>query len=657
MNINDLASWLLTYLVHSTVLLGAAWLASRALGDRRLALQEILLRTALVGGLLTSGLQLILGMQPLAGALSVGQFAANPNHAVGAAAVTAVEIGQSVSEIVPLPESTTTLSGTMAGAMLALWAAGSLLALISLGRSIQDLRRLLKTRRAHPAGRILERLANAMGLRQPVRLSTSKAIAVPFATGIRKPEICCPERVCDLAIEHQTGLFAHELAHLARRDPAWQLLYRLGEAVFVLQPLNRLIRRRLEEIAEHLTDERAVACTGNRLGLARCLVVVAHWGSSSQIGIPATAFASGPRLDQRVRRLLAGGTGEDPAPGWATPLAIALLIAAAVTLPFVAAGPVDAEAFSDVPTEVVTKTWSDAQDVPQSPPPPAPPEAAARTDEPEPPPRAPMVDPEPETVPEPRMAPEVNAEPEVLMVPEPVVAPEPVTVPEPDTVLEAPTTPESATAPESDVSPTPATHPAPATPPSQASPRTEHPSPEEREARRTYESERRSYERKAREMDEARVRAEAKERSSAERSQAMATREAERAQALQSRRQEQAERSAERAAIAEARAQPRTRESQERAQELANRARSDEHRTELRQLREAEAALRSEQRRIAAEARAREHAAENLERAQRRAEERARMLEDQARRLAEQSEAERQAAEEQQRLEAEKEKK
>ena len=62
--------------------------------------------------------------------------------------------------------------------LLFVWVIGSLLALFVLGRSILDLRRLLKTRRFRPTGRLLDRLASAMGLRRPVRLSTSAAIAV-----------------------------------------------------------------------------------------------------------------------------------------------------------------------------------------------------------------------------------------------------------------------------------------------------------------------------------------------------------------------------------------------------------------------------------------------------------------------------------------------
>jgi len=71
MNTTIITSWLLTYLVHSTILLGAAWLASRLLADRRLALQETLLRTALIGGLLTTTLQVGVGVEPIGGALAI----------------------------------------------------------------------------------------------------------------------------------------------------------------------------------------------------------------------------------------------------------------------------------------------------------------------------------------------------------------------------------------------------------------------------------------------------------------------------------------------------------------------------------------------------------------------------------------------------------
>lgn len=365
MSTATITTWMLTYLVHSTILLGAAWLVARFLGDRRLALQEILLRTALVGGLLTATLQVGLGVEPVGGSLAIADLSAVEVVATSEDPTASIATGESTFS--PMPAARSPQRGIWPVALLTLWGLGSTLALMVLGRSILDLRRLLKTRRFRPTGRLLDRLAVAMGLRKTVRLSTSAAIAVPFATGINKPEICCPERVGDLAFDHQKSLFAHELAHLARRDPAWQLVYRIGEALLFLQPLNRIVRRRLEEIAEHLTDERAVACTGNRLGLARCLVVVAHWGVADSPGVPATAFAAGPRLDRRVKRLISGTIGQHRSTRWTAPLLGAMLFGSVLLLPAVTPTAVHANLTPTGSDAATVQPWSPAKPAPETP--------------------------------------------------------------------------------------------------------------------------------------------------------------------------------------------------------------------------------------------------------------------------------------------------
>jgi hypothetical protein len=50
------AAWLLTYVIHSTLLLGAAWLASSRL-IRSNVLRDLLWKAALVGGLITATAQ------------------------------------------------------------------------------------------------------------------------------------------------------------------------------------------------------------------------------------------------------------------------------------------------------------------------------------------------------------------------------------------------------------------------------------------------------------------------------------------------------------------------------------------------------------------------------------------------------------------------
>ena len=67
-----ISAWLLTYLLHSTIILSAALAASRLLGGRQLAVQETLLRTALVGGIVTASLQLGFGIVPAAGEVALG---------------------------------------------------------------------------------------------------------------------------------------------------------------------------------------------------------------------------------------------------------------------------------------------------------------------------------------------------------------------------------------------------------------------------------------------------------------------------------------------------------------------------------------------------------------------------------------------------------
>jgi beta-lactamase regulating signal transducer with metallopeptidase domain len=588
MSTATITSWLLTYLIHSTVLLGAAWLATRILGDRRLALQETLLRTALIGGLLTTTLQVGFGVEPVGGAMAIADFSQTEVVASGGSATTGVVASDIALSPTPAIRHQTLDSWPVA--LLSLWGLGSILALLVLGRSILDLRRLLKTRRFRSAGRLLDRLAAAMGLRQSVRLSTSAAIAVPFATGIRRPEICCPERVEDLAFEHQKSLFAHELAHLARRDPTWQLLYRLGEAILFLQPLNRLVRRRLEEIAEHLTDERAVACTGDRLGLARCLVVVAHWGVADSPGVPATAFASGPRLDRRVRHLISGTVGQHRNARWTAPLVIALVVGSVVLLPAIAPSSVHADVSPTGSDTVAAQTWSTSAAEPEAKPPaaPAPPVRLPSGDVPQP--VAPVTD----AAPAPDVVPRSTAKPRAVAAPAPAVEPSPATMPD------------------SKTEPAPPAPPATPEPPS----KTDEPAPEEPAQRERSEAEARTRERARALAAEARALAnQARElaREAAERSRLTdAEREKLRDEAREMRKQFEIE-------------------AREHARMAAERLRlTDVEREEMRRrFEELHAESRKQAREIAREAR-----------------EQTRELAEQARRLAQEAEAERQMEEE-----------
>ena len=224
-------------------------------------------------------------------------------------------------------------------ALGAAWAGLALLALARLAVAALRLRRLLHGRRPIAAGELAPgaaALGPALGLRAPVRLSAAERLSAPLATGVLRPEVCLPTRaVAELGADEQVALCAHELAHLARRDPAWILLARLAEAAAPVQPLNAWARRRLQDLAECLSDDLAVAASGRPLGLARSLVDVASWTLGERPFLPvaaAGALSARSRLGHRVERLMdTARTLERPRRLLLPAAAIAVLATALVT--------------------------------------------------------------------------------------------------------------------------------------------------------------------------------------------------------------------------------------------------------------------------------------------------------------------------------------
>ncbi len=331
-----LQSWLLTYVLHSTLLLGAVWLVARRLP---VAVQDTLWRTALVGGVLTATLQVAIGLEAFGGRMALP----DPEVVVVPPVETTVEVA--VDEPAPAampvqppapvaPQVTRTWSAYVPGIVGMLWGLGALIALVRFARARRTLRVRMAERSAISGGPLramLDRLTAGAGFARYVRLTHARGLASPVALGFVRREICLPRRAIDgLAPAHQEAMLAHELAHHLRADPLWLSLGRWIEAVFFFQPLNALANRRLRETAEILCDEWAVGATGRRRELAECLTVVAEWVIMAR-SLPLPAMAQrGATLERRVRRLL----DEDGAPARASgPLrAVAMLVPLAAVL-------------------------------------------------------------------------------------------------------------------------------------------------------------------------------------------------------------------------------------------------------------------------------------------------------------------------------------
>jgi hypothetical protein len=384
--------WLVTYLIHSTILLGLAWGLDRLLRGRP-HWQEPVWKMALIGGLLTATVQTGAGLRPWGGTVHVGAEPSTAMATTGFAGATsparemalpavavAVRVhapagmamndcngirptdqemfvwpaapagpaGFALAGLVPAdPAQPRPLAGSAPpafprwrGLVLGLWAAGALILLGALARSWLLLQRRLQGRRPLHGSEIdktLSRLASGSPQVHLPRLSASNQVAVPIAMGIMHPEICVPERVLyELSHEAQESLLAHELGHIVRRDPLWRLVCSVIGRALYFQPLNWVVARKLDACAELLSDDWAAERTAQPLSLAECLTAVARWATRPMHTLPAAVAITGASdLRQRIERLIRGESTACKArlSRWAWPAAWFVLTALTLLAP------------------------------------------------------------------------------------------------------------------------------------------------------------------------------------------------------------------------------------------------------------------------------------------------------------------------------------
>ncbi len=328
---NSVFAWLLTYVIHSTVLLGVAWLVTRR-GRLDPAASDLVWKVALLASLVTGTIQSRLELStpvatlPQVALLTPPAAATDPGRQPGVSQGTGTPANAETPGFRPgsawpsLPLVVVLLWGLIALASSLYYVARRL---ILVGR-LADRRPVA----GGPLASMLADLQRTSGYRRRVQLTMARTISSPVALGLS--EICVPElALSELGAEQQRSMLAHELAHLARRDSLWLAGASLIERVFFFQPLNRLARRELETTAEYLSDEWAMRKTGSAVSLAKCLATVAEWIQASPLGVPVAGLAERRSLlVSRIARLLDGGLRSSPASrrGWAVVAALGVVV-------------------------------------------------------------------------------------------------------------------------------------------------------------------------------------------------------------------------------------------------------------------------------------------------------------------------------------------
>ena len=197
-------------------------------------------------------------------------------------------------------------------AICLVWIIGAAIALGHL--AVQAVRLQLLRLRSSPVTdaavlRIVNDLAERAGLRAPILIASDTAPG-PLTGGFAKSFIVVPLRFLkSLGDAELEALFAHELIHVARRDNLWKLLSHVNCRVFFIQPLNRFARRQFELETEFVADEQAAQLLNHRVGLASCLCQLGEWlvapNDAAKLQPLATGMASfRSTLGKRVEILL-----------------------------------------------------------------------------------------------------------------------------------------------------------------------------------------------------------------------------------------------------------------------------------------------------------------------------------------------------------------
>jgi beta-lactamase regulating signal transducer with metallopeptidase domain len=156
-----------------------------------------------------------------------------------------------------------------------LWLVGVLaLSLRSLGGwwMIQRLRATANVEASPAVLASFRRISSALGLRRPVLLRVSSAIAGPVTVGALRALVLLPlSAATSLSPEQLEVVLAHELAHVRRADFFWNLVQTLVETLFFFHPAVWWLGSRIRHERELCCDDLALTVCPNPVVYANAL--------------------------------------------------------------------------------------------------------------------------------------------------------------------------------------------------------------------------------------------------------------------------------------------------------------------------------------------------------------------------------------------------
>jgi TonB family protein len=169
-------------------------------------------------------------------------------------------------------------------------------------------------------------------------LARSAECVEPTVIGIVDPIVVLPAGY-DLEPPELEAVFAHELAHVARRDNLTALMVQLVCAAFWFDPLHRIARRKLVELRERVCDDLVLDRGCDAEAYVAALARSCETSFNSTFNLPTVACMSRLKLNERMESIMTHETRRRW-PAWITRgFVTATVAAAAITFATFAPAP------------------------------------------------------------------------------------------------------------------------------------------------------------------------------------------------------------------------------------------------------------------------------------------------------------------------------
>jgi len=225
----------------------------------------------------------------------------------------------------PVQQSAARTSFEWRSALLDLWLAGMIVALIPLFIAIVRVRLLARSARPARTRRwqtLIETTRPIAHLSTRVRILESSATAMPMTWGIFRATLLVPSSTDRWPDWQCRDILLHELAHVERRDCLTQLVAQIACAVYWFNPLAWIAAGRMKIERELACDDRVISAgssasdyASNLLDVARSLrapSLTSHTAIAmarpSQLSGRLLAVLDSRRNRRRVTRRIAAGT-------------------------------------------------------------------------------------------------------------------------------------------------------------------------------------------------------------------------------------------------------------------------------------------------------------------------------------------------------------